>query len=53
MMKRIVWTSVIASALGLSSILVALFYGGSNSGVAVLALGLSAITAAVLSTREP
>lgn len=53
MLKRIVWTSVVASALALASFLVAAIYEGDNSGALVLALGLSAVTAAILSTREP
>lgn len=53
MLKRIVWTSVIASVLAISSVLVALLYDGLNSLTLVGALGFSAVVAAILSTREP
>lgn len=49
MLSRVVWSAVVAAILAIGAVAAAIF--GENNNL-VAALGMSAITAAVLATRE-
>lgn len=49
MIRRVVWSAVIAAVLGISAVAVSLFDGFDST---VIALGFGAVTAALLANRE-
>lgn len=49
MVRRVVWSAVLATALGVSAVVASIFVGLEST---VIALGFSAVTAALLANRE-